>query len=85
MKRKRLAEERITGVSKEAGAGAKTGDLARRSGMRRNDLCNGGRQASPQLQTRRRKAKPQPPLIVDVVDKLHIQVWQHFLLEQAQA
>lgn len=47
MKRKRFMEEQIIGMLKEAEAGVKTGDLARRHGipdpgrLRGNDLCNG--------------------------------------------
>ncbi len=40
MKRKRLTEEQIIGVLKEAEAGAKTGDLARRHGISEATIYN---------------------------------------------
>jgi putative transposase len=40
MKRKRFTEEQIIGVLKEAGSGAKTGDLARRHGISEATIYN---------------------------------------------
>lgn len=40
MKRKRFSEEQIIGVLKEAGAGAKTADLARRYGISEATIYN---------------------------------------------
>ncbi len=40
MKRLRFSEEQIIGVLKEAEAGAKTGELARRHGVSEATICN---------------------------------------------
>lgn len=40
MKRLRFTEKQIIGVLKEAEAGAKTGDLARRYGVSEATICN---------------------------------------------
>lgn len=40
MKRKRFSEEQIISVLKEAEAGAKSGDLARRHGVSEATICN---------------------------------------------
>lgn len=40
MERKRFSEEQVIGVLKEAEAGAKTGDLARRHGVSEATICN---------------------------------------------
>jgi len=40
MKRTRFAEEQIIGVLKEAEAGAKTADLARRHGVSEATICS---------------------------------------------
>ncbi len=40
MKRKRFSEEQIISVLKQAEAGAKSGDLARRHGVPEATICN---------------------------------------------
>ena len=58
MKRKRLTEEQIIGVLKEAEAGAKTADLARRHGVSEATIYNwkskyGGLEVSEAMRTPR--------------------------------